>query len=56
MFGGKRKIASTFYNLATAYQSVHVNYWNRRVLNGTHGGLRTTIWYNAPKHDFGCIF
>ena len=31
----ERLINSGFYDLATAYQSVHVNYWNRRVPNGT---------------------
>ena len=36
----ERLINSGFYDLATAYQSVHVNYWNRRVPNGTHGGVR----------------
>ena len=29
-----------FYDLATAYQSMHVNYWNRRVPSGMHGGVR----------------
>ena len=36
----ERLINGGFYDLATAYQSVHVNYWNRRVPNGTHGGVR----------------
>ena len=36
----ERLINSGFYDLATVYQSVHVNYWNRRVPNGTHGGVR----------------
>ena len=36
----ERLTNSGFYDLATAYQSVHVNYWNRRVPNGTHGGVR----------------
>ena len=36
----EKLINSGFYDLATAYQSVHVNYCNRRVPNGTHGGVR----------------
>ena len=36
----ERLIRFGFYDLAVAYQSVHVNYWNRRVPNGTHGGVR----------------
>ena len=36
----EKLISGGFYDLATAYQSVHVNYWNRRVPNGTHGGVR----------------
>ena len=39
----ERRINSGFYDLAIAYQSLHVNDWNRRVPNGMHGGLRTTI-------------
>jgi len=27
----ERLINSGFYDLATAYQSVHVNYWKRRI-------------------------
>ena len=49
----ERLINSGFYDLATAYQSVHVNYWNRRVPNGTHGGVRgrelVTPSYSIPK-------
>ena len=36
----ERLINGGFYDLTTAYQSVHINYWNRRVPNGTHGGVR----------------
>ena len=36
----QRLINSGFYDLATAYQSVHINYWKRRVPNGTHGAVR----------------
>ena len=36
----ERLIRSGFYDLAIAYQSEHINYWNRRVPNGTHGGVR----------------
>ena len=36
----EKLINSGFYDLATAYQSVHVNYRKRRVPNGTHGGVR----------------
>ena len=36
----ERLINWGFYDLAAAYQSVHVNYGNRRVPNGTHGGVR----------------
>lgn len=32
----ERLINWGFYDLAAAYQSLHVNYWNRRVPNGTH--------------------
>ena len=36
----ERLINWGYYDLTTAYQSLHVNYWNRRVPNGTHGGVR----------------
>ena len=36
----ERLINWGYYDLATAYQSMHVNYWNRRVPNGKHGGVR----------------
>ena len=36
----ERLINWGYYDIATAYQSLHVNYWNRRVPNGTHGGVR----------------
>ena len=36
----ERLINSGFYDLATAYQSVHVNYWKRRIPNGTYGAVR----------------
>ena len=36
----ERLIHRGYYDLATPYQSVHVNYLNRRVPNGTHGGVR----------------
>ena len=52
----ERLINSGFYDLATAYQSVHVNYWNRRVPNGTHGGVRgrrlVTASYSIQKQYF----
>ena len=49
----ERLINSGFYDLATAYQSVHVNYWKRRIPNGTYGAVRGqrlatasySIWY-----------
>ena len=40
----ERLINSGFYDLATAYQSVHVNYWNRRVPNGTPDCLTKPFW------------
>ena len=36
----ERLINSGFYDLATAYQSVHVNCWKRRIPNGTYGAVR----------------
>ena len=36
----ERLINSGYYDLATAYQSVHVNYWKRRIPNGTYGAVR----------------
>ena len=55
----ERMINSGFYDLTTAYQSVHVNYWNLRVPNGTHGGVRggelitpsysSIFWWRAVK-------
>ena len=36
----ERLINSGFYDLATAYQSVHINYWKRRIPNGTYGAVR----------------
>jgi len=36
----ERLINSGFYDLATAYQSVYVNYWKRRIPNGTYGVVR----------------
>ena len=36
----ERLIHNGFYDLAIAYQSVHVNYWKRRIPNGTHGAVR----------------
>ena len=36
----ERLIRSGFYDLAISYKSVHGNYGNRRVPNGTHGGVR----------------
>ena len=36
----ERLINSGYYDLATAYQSVHINYWNRPVPNGMLGGVR----------------
>ena len=51
----ERLINSGFNDLATGYQSVHVNYWNRRVPNGTHGGVRgrrlVTASYSIMKND-----
>ncbi len=38
--GKKRPINRGFYDLAKAYQSVHVNYWKRLVLNGMPSGVR----------------
>lgn len=36
----ERLISNGFYDLSTTYQSVHVNYCNRCVPNGKHGGVR----------------
>ena len=36
----ERLINWGFYDLSTAYQSMHGNYCNRRVPNGMHGGVR----------------
>ena len=56
----ERLINSGFYDLATAYQSVHVNYWKRRIPNGTYGAVRGRrlatasysiyifLWFSCP--------
>ena len=36
----ERLICSGVYDLANAYQSVHVNYLKHRVPNGTHNAVR----------------
>ena len=52
----ERLINSGFYDLATAYQSVHVNYWKRRIPNGTYGAVRgrrlVTASYSIYRFDF----
>ena len=49
----ERLINSGFYDLAIAYQSVHVNYWKRRIPNGTYGAVRgrrlVTASYSIKK-------
>ncbi len=51
----ERLINGGFYDLATAYQSVPVNYSNRRLPNGTHGGVRgrrlVTASYSIRKQS-----
>ena len=46
----ERLINSGFYDLAIAYQFMHVNYWKRRVPNGTYGAVRgrrlVTVFYS----------
>ena len=49
----EKLINSGFYDLAIAYQSVHVNYWKRRIPNGTYGAVRgrrlVTASYSIKK-------
>ena len=52
----ERLINSGFYDIATAYQSVHVNYWNRRVPNGTHGGVRGRRLVTASYSIFLSVY
>ena len=60
----ERLINSGFYDLATAYQSVHVNYWKRRIPNGMYGAVRgrelvtplpTRLYFPNAKESFSWL-